>query len=138
MFDGAFSFDFLGLCDEGWVMRQMRSWVRFSDNGDLRDYLKTMNRIAPADRWFRGKDWGGPSGNYWDFALSLIPREIGGNSYLDNHGDANFGLPELPPQKTGPWDEEGRTLFRDTLKALCIGGQDAPDSHLVSTNFDRS
>ena len=146
MLDNGFSCDFLALCDAGWVVRQTRNWVRFSDNGDLRDYLQTMNRTALDSAWLRREGRGGPwrlfrewqSGeSYWDVARSLIPREIGGNNYIDSRGDANFALPELPPQNTSNLVLSG-TLFRDTLKAVCVYGQDAPDSHLVSTNFNRS
>lgn len=130
-----FSFDVLALCDASWVVRQLRNWVRFSDKKDLTDYLEKMNGITTKygrlrHYWDYWNYW-----NYWNLARSLIPCEIGGNEYIDVHGDARFDLPELPPQYSytgGDW-----TLFRDTLKAVCFDGQGAPDSHLIPTKFHR-
>ena len=73
---------------------------------------------------------------YWSFARSLIPREIGGNEYIDVHGDAKFALPELPPQLMSGTHKKG-TLFRDTLKAVYSDGQDGLDSYLIPTKSDR-
>ena len=145
MLEHGFSFDFLDLCDPSWVVRQLRNWVRFSDIDDLRDYLKTMNRLS-MDGWSRRRDSTMLRSSlhlsvmlegYWSFARSLIPREIGGNEYIDVHGDANFALPELPPQLMSGTHKKG-ILFRDTLKAVYSDGQDGPDSYLISTKFDRS
>lgn len=105
--------------------------MRFSDKKDLTDYLKTMYRITTEDGRLRHY-W-----DYWNLARSLIPREIGGNEYIDVHGDARFDLPELPPQYMSHTGGDG-TLFRDTLKAWCFDGQGAPDSHLIPTKFHRS
>ena len=126
-----FSFDYLALCDASRVKRQLSNWVRFSDKEDLADYLESMNRITMETRWL----WS--DGDQWDFARSLIPREIGGNEYIDVHGDAKCDLPELPPQYMSHGPREG-ALFRDTLNAVCFDGQDTPDSHLIPTKLHRS
>ena len=128
--ENGFSFDFLALCDASRVVRQLRNWVRFSDKKDLTNYLKTISKSAMELRWL----WN--YRDYWDLARLLIPREIGGNEYIDVHGDAKCDLPELPPQRVYP-EKKKRTMFRDTLKAVYFDGQ-TPDSHVIPTKFHRS
>ena len=114
--------------------------MRFSDKLDLEDYLEVMGGISIAainsSELPRFRLRLRRIGNYWGFARSLIPREIGGNEYIDINGDAKIVLPELPQQVV---DVRGLgTLFRDTMKAVCFDGQDAPDPHFISTKFHRS
>ena len=122
--------------------------MRFSDKLDLEDYLEVMGGISIA-----ATNSSGSSrfvlrlqkiAGYWYWARSLIPREIGGNEYIDSKDNAKAVLPELRsvlPERR----QQGKTIlgpysaiFRDTMKAVCLDGQDAPDPHLVFTKFHRS
>ncbi|KAL8784653.1 MAG: hypothetical protein Q9195_008956 [Heterodermia aff. obscurata] len=125
LLENGISFDFFALREPNRVVGQLRNWARFSDNDDLTDYLNTMNRIGWEEPLYPQRPWRTLLG-YWSFARSLIPREIGGNDYIDNRGDANFVLPELPPLRIAGSDEITGRLFRDTFKAVCI------EDHLIT------
>ena len=146
MLEHGFSFDFLALCDPSRIVTQLRNWVRFSDNDHLAIHLKKINGFVLENKGWQWKSFGPlklvdrreRGAGYWNLARSLILREIGGNEYIDIHGDAKFALPALPLQRTDDHDERARTLFRDTLKIVCSDGQDATNLHLNPTKFDRS